>query len=309
MVTTIAHGADLEYIAEATYAAGLPVSGQLEIPSDIILGWELSVDYKKERPASIDSAVRAETIGHGKTYILTVDYLLQQCKTPTGQHLATTCLEAYALTRTNGNLQSLAVVAIAGRSVTNQVGTYQVKGCRINRETLTFNPDETITASVEFWGTDLTITGVPASQTNYSTCTAASAIGESYDTYEGCAITRSGSWTEGIGKFSLEINNNLARQPKCGSAISQGIYPGILECTGSVDIIGTSGGSTDITELLNLTETNILCSTGTIASKSLKYTITKPQWDRMPLVSKADLTHYVLVGEFKAENVSMVAYS
>lgn len=308
MVVTIAHGADLEYIAEASYGAGLPTSGQLEIPSDIILGWELGVDFKKERPGSIDSYLPADTIGHGKTYILTVDYLLQQCKTAT-QHLITTCLEAYGLTRTNGNLQSLAVVAIAGRSVTGQTGTYQLKGCRINRESLTFNPDETITASVEFWGQDMVPTGPPTAQTNYSTCTAAAAIGEIYEVYEGCSITRAGSWTEGIGKFTLEINNQLERQPKCGSAISQGIYPGILEITGIADIIGVSGGSVDVNELHNLTETNIICSTGATATKSLKYTITKPQWNKMPVVSKADMTHYVLTGDWQAENITLAAYS
>ena len=109
MGITIAHGGDLEYIAETTHGGGLPNSGQLEVPSDAITNIELSIVSNVERHKNVNDYDMQDTSYHSRHYVLTVEYKLQQVNT-SGTHTISTCLEAYALTRTAGDLSSLACI-------------------------------------------------------------------------------------------------------------------------------------------------------------------------------------------------------
>lgn len=299
-MVVLAHNGDLEYIAEATYGAGFPATGQLEIPSDSVIDSTLEVRRVLKRHHTISTDAAVDTTFHSKVYVLTVNYAFQQCKAAT-QHLINTILPYYATHRTNGDLDSLAI------NYDTNGTNYGLYGAKINNLGMSMSQDEAVTVTTEIWGKELETETTAATFTNYSSLTPAGTISEDIDIFEGAVVTRAGSWADGIQSFDFTINNNLDRIPKLGSDEAIGVYPAHTDLTGSVDIITAAGGEVDVDELLDGTETSIIAQTGSTASKSAKFTFTKAAYARTPVPYRVDMSAVLVAADWEAESVTLAA--
>lgn len=302
MSLTIAHGGDLEYIAEATFDAGFPASGSLLVPSDSITSIELAFVSNVERHKTVSDHVAIDTSYHSREVSLTVEYKLQQ-RDATGTYDFDKSLEYYGLYRSSHDLSSLCFLYSTN-------GThYRVKGAKVNSLSFTCNVDESITVSAEIWGTGGTAETSAATFTNYSSLTPAAAIGNSFEVYGGSAITKSGKFANGIKSGTFTFNNGLERIPHVGSQDTYWIAPGGLDISMTLDILTDAGGKTDVDDLLSGDETDIVFDTGTTADKSQKFTFTNPSFNRTPVIYRADMTHMVISGDIGAEDVTHATYA
>ena len=299
-MVTLAHNGDIEYIAETTYGAGFPATGQLEIPSDSVIESTLEARriLKRHHTVSTDAAV--DTTYHSKVYVLTMSYVVQQLKT-SGQHISTTCLPYYAITRSAGDLGSLAI------NYDTNGSNFGVYGVKINTISMQMTQDEAIIANVELWGNGLETEDAASDFTNYSSLTPAGSIGEDLEIFEGASVTRSGSWTDGISDFNFTINNNMARIPKLGTSEAVGVYPAHTDLAGAVEIITAAGGEVDVDELLEGTETDIVAQTGTTSSKSMKFTFSNAAYARTPVPYRIDMSAVLVAADWEAESVAFAA--
>jgi len=302
MGITIAHGGDIEYIAETTHGGGLPSSGQLEIPSDSVRNIELAISSNVERHKTVSDYDSVDTSYHSREYTLTIEYALQQCNT-SGSHTSTTALENYAVTRTSGDLTSLAFVYSTNGSY------YLLKGGKINSWSMPFALNESLIVTVEIWGTEIETATSASTFTNYSSLTASETIGNAFEVYGGGAITRSGKWSNGIKAGTLTISNNLERVPKIGTQDMIGVYPQEIDVGLSCDILTDSGGKTDIDDLLTPDETDIVIQSGTTSNTSYKWTLTNPSYNSEPVVYKVGMSHMVISADIGAEAITYTTVS
>ena len=172
-----------------------------------------------------------------------------------------------------------------------------------------FAIDETITVTAELWATKGSTNTDATNFANYSDLTASPAVGNTFEVYGGGAITKSGKWANGIKSGTLNINNNLERVPKVGSQDVAAIYPQNEDVGCTCAILTDAGGKTDVDDLLTPDETDIVFSSGTTASQSLKWTLTNPSYNRQPLVYRVDMSHMVIDADIGAEAIALAAYS
>ena len=296
-MVTLAHNGDLEYVAETTYGAGIPTTPTMQIASEAMIESTLEVRRVLKRHHTISTDAAVDTTYHSKVYVLTMSYVVQQLKATT-THTATTCIPYYAVTRSAGDLTSLACVYDTNGSA------YLLKGAKINTYSQQMTQDEAIIANVEIWGNGLEVEDVPSDFTNYA---AAGTIGEDLEIFEGASVTRSGSWTDGISDFNFTINNNMARIPKLGTSEAVGVYPAHTDLTGSAEIITAAGGEVDVEELLNATETDIVAQTGTTSSKSMQFTFSNAGYARTPVPYRIDMSAVLVAADWEAESVAFAA--
>lgn len=303
MSISIGHNGWLKYIAESTPGAGLPASGVLQVPGDGIISAEIVPTMNKEHHYNIDDYDAWDTSYHSREFVLNLSYKLQQVNT-TGSHQFAVCLENYAINRTSGDLTSVAFVM-----KTNAAGHYLIKGGKCNTSSFENALNSAIIVTEEWWGTTLTPAKLPTTFTNYSSLTQPVACGGAVEIYGGGAITKSGKWSNGVKSATLTIGNQLERVPKLGSQDMVGIYPGTIQIGLKADILSTAGGSTDIADLLTPDEVSIILASGTTASKSHKFTLSKPSYTTAPVTYRADTTHYVTPADITAESLTYAAYS
>lgn len=302
-MVTLAHNGDISYFKEASYGAGFPAVGQIEIPSDSVTSSTLEVRKNTKLHHTISQAGAVDTTHHQKIYVLTINYALQQMKAAT-QHLDDTCLAYYAQNRTAGDLDSLAFM------FETNTAAYEIAGCKINTYSASMTEDNEIPITVEIWGQALTTEDVIADYAaTYGAMTAASAIAEDIEIFEAASVTRSGSWTDGIQSMNFTINNNLGRIPKVGSAECVGVYPAHMALSGTADIIANLGGEVDVDELLDGDEVDIVAASGTTASKSYKWTFTNAAYTRTPVPYTADMSCMIIPADWGAEDLTFAAYS
>lgn len=302
MALTPGHAGDFEYIEEATYGAGLPASGQLEIPSDSIIEAQYEPNVEVKRHYSIDSDACKDSTYHQIVHVVTLDYELQQLKTAT-QHTLSESLAYFAATRSSGDLYSIACAFdLNGTAI-------QMKGGKINRYSWTCSPSEAIRVTCEIWGNAVETEDIVTDFTNYSSLDASAAISETIEIYEGASITRAGCWADGIGSFNFEINNHLERVPVLGSQDPAGTYPAHSEFSGGAEVLATAGGETLLDECLAGTEVAIVANSGTTASKSLKFTFANASYNRTPAAYRTEMAIVKIPADWGAESVTLAAYS
>lgn len=298
MTITSGHAGKIEYIEETSYGDGAPSTGQLQKPSDAVLNVTIEPTTSAGKLHTIESSDTVDVVWGIFNYRVTVEYLVQQLKS-TGTHTSTDVLAYYATHRSSGNLPSLALV------IDTNDAFFELTGAYVNRYGWNCTPGEAIVATVEFLGNGLN----PAtSKADITSATDAPSIDEPIETYEGAVITRSGSWSEGIGSLSFEINNNVDFLPKLGSRDPAATACGYVDFTGTCDILCSDGGKDEITELLNGTETDIVCSSGTTSGKSLKFTFSNCCYTRTPVVYQTDMTGLKCNAEWTGESITFAAY-
>lgn len=307
MAITIAHGGDIEYIKEASFGAGLPASGSLDIPSDAIMNIELSIEQNLERIIPVNDHDAVDTAYHSRQYTLTIEYLCQLVDAA-GIHQLTNTLEYGATLRTSHILNSYAFVYKAGHSTTDDA-FYYLRGGKINSMDVTWNINETIKISVEIWGTSMTDGTAGSDFTNYSSLTASAAVGNAFEVYGGGAITRSGAFAAGVKSGTLTINNNLERVPNVGSQDCVHIAEGEQHIGFVGDVVADSGGKPEVDDLLAASETAIVLDTGTTANTSQKFTLNNPSYNRMPIIQRVGDTHMLLSVDIGAETITHAAYT
>lgn len=299
MAIQATHIGGFYYQAEASYGAGLPASGQQEIPSDSIESVNFTPAMNIQRLPTINDYDYQDTTYGARDYTITVAHPFQQLKAAT-QHLQTTCLEYYAVTRTAGDLQSIACVLKTGAA-----SWLVFKGAKINSQSLAFSVGEQVNETTELWANNLT-----TSATLPTGGTPAAAIASTFDTFNGALISRSGKWLAGIKSATLTINNNLERIPRISTTGTQGgdyayIMPGLQETKLTADIIADGAGKTDIDDLLADPETTIVIQTGITPNYSLKWTLTHPSFNALPVVYTADMKTLILSADMGAENIAL----
>jgi hypothetical protein len=302
MAITAGFQGAIEYIAESTYGGGLPASGQLEIPSDAVTNVNLDISREVKRHHDIGSASCVETTYHSKAYTLTIDYELQQLNAAT-QYTASTSLEYYTVTRSSGDLNSLAFVYDTGD------GVFLLKGGLVNRYSWNCTQDEAVQVSVEIIGNAVETDTAASNFTNYGDLTSASAIGNSIETYSGASITRSGKWTEGINSFTMEINNNVDRLFEVGESEAASTKPGYTDISGTAVIIASDGGKTPVDDILSGDEVNIVAQSGTTSGASHKFTLSNASYNSIPVVYQTDMTGMLVDANWGAESVAYGAVS
>lgn len=290
---------NLEYAVESSQGTD-PSSGTLFIPSDGIENINLVGRRNGEVVYSINDYDGQGTVYAGEEYTLTFDYYLQR-HNPTTSHPLANSIEYYALTRSSGELTPLTFYV-----TTSSGATFTLMGGIINRWTAT--PEDTrIRCSCE-----VIAESCATSSDNYNDLTASQAIGTTFETFQGAACTRSGSFEAGVGGFSVEINNNVERIPVIGSSTPTLCQEGHEAVTGTVDILLNDGGKADFSEMKYATEQSIIFSSGTSTAtndKSMKWTFANASFDEIPITWSIDTSVVISGVRWKAETLTLAAYS
>jgi len=299
MAFTSGHSGSVEYVAESSYGDGIPTTPTMHLPSEAVTNVELNFDIDVKRLHDIGSHAATDTVYGSRAYVLTVEYDVQQLKSA-DTHTASTCLSYYATHRTTGALDSLAC------AVDMNGGAYLLKGGYINRLSMNFTQGEVPKATCEIWGnaveTDTTVA-------NFSNYDSAGAIGESFESYSGAAITRSGCWSNGIADFSFEINNNLDRVFKVGSQDAASTYAGYVDLTGNATVLVATGAKDEVDALMAGTEVDIVAASGSTSSKSLEFTFANASYTNEPVIYKTDMSAMTVGCSWGAESVTFAAVS
>jgi len=285
------------YEVEVAYGGGFTAIQQ-QTPADVIENVNFTPAMNIQRLATINDYDYQDTTFGAHDYSITCAHPFQQLGVG-AMHTQLLCLEYLAVNRTAGDLASIASCLKTGAS------SYLIfKGGKINTQNIAFSVGEQVNVTTEIWACNLTTSA------STPTGTAPAAIGTTFDTFNGALISKSGKWVAGIKAATLTINNHLERIPRIATAGAQGgdyayIMPGIQETTLTADIIADSAGKTDIDDLLAGEETSVILQTGTTVNYSLKWTLTKPTYNSIPVVYSADMTTLILSADMGAESLAL----
>lgn len=289
----------LEYIAETTRGSE-PASGQLHRPSDGIENVSLTGSKNSEIIYTITDYDGQDTVYGMEEYTLTFDYYLQ--RHGSSGHTIDKSVEYYALTRDSSGLLTPLTFYITTDSNT----TFMVNGGMINNFTLT--PEETrIRCSVEVLGHSAVTAMV-----NYSSMTASAAVGTSFEQFQGCACTRTGSFAAGVSGFSMTIANNVDRIPIIGSSSPTMTVENFEALSGSVNILVNDGGAGDWGDFAGNCESNLVFDSGTsstAANRSMKWTFANAAFTEVPITFTKDSAYIESGISWGAETVTLAAYS
>lgn len=306
-ITTKNSSMKLEYIAEAT--RGTPTSsGTLQIPSDAVRNVSLTGTNNGDIIYTISDYDGQDT-GYGlKEYTLSFEYDLQRHESAGGANKNTlaTSLEYYALTRSSGLLTPLTFYL-----ATDSTTRYVIKGGVINTFAVNTAPGERVHCSVE-----VSAVSVIVEAGNYGSLTASAAYGNTFETFQGASVTRTGSFDNGCGNFSFSINNNVTGVPNIGSSVYAAMYEGLENVEGSVDVILNDGGNSDWEEMAptsgSPTEQAIVFNSGTSTTAgnlSMTWTFANAHYTNLPIDFSAEDGFLTSGVGWKAESVSLAVYS
>jgi hypothetical protein len=287
-------GMDVAFIEEVTRGT-LVTTGQLYRVSDAIENVSLRTAAGADVLYSVYDYDGQGTIYGQHDYTLSFDYYLQRTKTTT--HPLANTMEYYALTRTSGLLKSLTATVN-----TESASSFHLAGGVVNRLSMTLE-EKRIRCHAELIFKSCVTTGT-------YTYTAATAIGTTFEQFQGATITRSGSFNAGVSGFSLEINNNTKSQPVVGASQPTAIYESLQNVGGSVDILVNNGGETDFYEVDGQYKTSIVFNTGTSAVAtdcSEVFTIANATFTELPIDFTTDTTVVIAGARYVAESISLAS--
>jgi hypothetical protein len=259
-LTTKNTGMEVAFIEESTRGT-IKTSGQLYRVSDAIENVSLKNTNGAEVLYSVYDYDGQGTIYGAHDYTLSFDYYLQRTKTTT--HPLANTMEYYALTRSSGLLTSLTCILN-----TTSTSTHFLAGGIVNRWSATLE-EKKIRCHAELIFKSCATSGTWG-------FTAPTAIGTTFEQFQGVVITRSGSFNAGVSGFSLEINNNAKSQPVVGASQPTAIYETLQNLSGKTDILINDGGGNDWYEVEGHRKANIVFQSGSSTSAtdcSLKWTI------------------------------------
>ena len=289
----------LEYIAEDSRGSAMS-TGSLDLPSDSVENVTISGSKNGEIIYSVTDYDGQGTVFGMNEYTLTFDYYLQR-HTSTGTHKIANSIEYYALTRTSGLLTPLTFYVH-----TDSNSSYRLTGGIINNFTIT--PEETrIKCSVEVIASSCTTN--PTGDV-YAGLNQPGTIGTNYEQFQGCTVTRSGSFEAGVSGFSASIANNAERIPVVGSSDPTAIYENLENLSGSVNILLNDGGDTDYDEFHVGTKQSIVFNTGsstTATDCSMVFTFLNAHFSEVPITFNKDSNVVQSDISWKAETVTLAA--
>jgi len=306
MAITAGYNGKIEFIEESSYGT-TPATGQLDIPSDAVIRSNLQLHREVKRHYGITSHSAVDTTYHTKQYTLTFEYEVQQLKTSGEYHVDDHCIEYYSNYRdANGDLQGLTFFYDCNG------GAYRLYGGLVNKYSWDCTQDNAIHATVEVigigWEAADTL-GNLSTYTTYGDLTGYSAIGETIETYEGSAITRSGVWGEGIKTGNFSIDNQCERLYKAGASEAQSIKPQYENIEGSCLVYASDGGHEEADDLLDGEEVNIVFASGATSNQSHQFTFSNGAYTDVPLLYEVNMTGMTLDIKWGAEGVAYAAVS
>ena len=301
-VTSKNTGMKLEYIAETTRGSAVS-TGYLQRPSDAVSNVNLTGTNNGEIIYTISDYDGQDTVLGLREYNLTFEYDLQRTEDSGGtQNTLATSILYYALTRSSGLLTPLTFYVH-----TNSTTTYVCEGCVINSITGNCAPNERIHLSV-----NVSVATVTTGNNYYSALTASAAYGNTFETFQGASITRSGSFDSGCGNFNFTINNNVSGVPNIGTSYYVNMYEGLENLSGTADVLLDSGGNTDWDEMGAGTEQAIVFATGTSTTsgdKSMKLTFANAIYTNLPVNFAAEDSYLISGVNWIAETVTLAEYT
>jgi hypothetical protein len=305
---------DIEFIAEATHGAGLPTTGQLQVPSDAVGQWTLSAKSANKHIPTMGSPRFQDTVYGLLDFELTFDYTVQLLKTSGAVHTASTSLEYYTCYRVP-NAAGGGYAAGAGQStslafVARLMGfDILLKASRITKLSLAAAIGEAIEGSVTITGSGIA-TAASGALTNYSTCTAPGYVGTALETYAGSSITKSGKWAGGVTNGTLTLSQDAGGPGKLGNRYRQANYlKGPMTVELSAEII--TAGKDELDDIINATpeETDVIFATGATASQSHKFTLQQMGYESVAEVIAYNEDHAKVNAMLSGEWVDYAAYS
>ena len=299
----------LEYIAETD--RGTPASsGSLQRPSDAVTNVNLTGTNNGEVIYTIGDYDGQDTVYGLKEYTLSFEYDIQRTEnsgTPFVNTLAKS-IQYYALTRSSGLLTPLTFYVH-----TNSTTTYECRGCVIDSWSMNVTPGGRLHCTV-----NVSVASVACRTGQYTSLDSSTAWGNTFETFQGASITRTGGFDEGVGGFTVTINNNPSGAPNIGKQVYVNYYEGLQNLSGTVDVLLNSGGKTDWEEMTGSagsgapTEQSIVFNSGTSTTagdKSMKWTFANAAYTNMPINFSAEDGYVVSGVTWTAESVTLEEYS
>jgi hypothetical protein len=282
-------------IIEESQRGQIKTSGQLYRVSDAIENVSLRTAAGADVLYSVYDYDGQGTIYGQHDYTLGFDYYLQRTKTTT--HPLANTMEYYSLTRTSGLLKSLTCLVN-----TDSGSTFFLAGGVVNRWSATLE-EKRIRCHAELIFKSCATSGTWG-------FTAPTAIGTTFEQFQGATITRSGSFNAGVSGFSLEINNNAKSQPVVGASQPTAIYESLQNLSGSVDILVNDGGENDWYEVEGQRKISIVFNTGTSTTAtdcSEVFTIANVTFTELPVEFTTDTTVVIAGARWIGETISLAS--
>jgi len=284
-ITTKNTGMKLEFIPETT--RGTPVSSRsLRRPSDAITNVNLSGLNNGQIVFNINDYDGQDIVYGLKEYKLSFEYDLQRTR-GSGAYSLTRTIHGIAANRTSGLLTPLTFYLH-----TQSNATLECRGCVVDTWKMDVAPGGRLHCTA-----DISVASVKWTTGSYGSLTASSALGTTFETFQGALITRTGGFDEGVSNFSVTIKNNSKGVPNIGKQVYKYIYESTQNIDGTADVILYSGGKTDWEEMAGAsgngapTEQDIVFSSGnstTATDKSIKWTFSPAAYTNLPVNFKPE---------------------
>jgi hypothetical protein len=300
MAITPGYSGDIEWVLESVYGT-TPSIQQLQIPSDAVIRCHLDIHREVKRHYGIVSHSAIDTTYHTKAYTLSLEYELQLLKTTGAQHNVDETLGYHATHRTAGDLDSLSIYFEAGTEA------FLLAGGLVNKYSWDCSQDNAIHVTAEIIGNAVTSGANLAALTNYSGHTASAAIATGIEIFEGCGITRSGKWSEGIKSGNFSIDNQVERLFKAGSSEATSVKPKFTIGEGTALVYASDGGKTPVDDILSGDEVAIVFASGASSGTSHQFTFANASYNDIPVVYETGMTGMTVDIKWGAESVAFAA--